>query len=88
MNILRLKDILSEKGIAGKELAEKIGVTPTSISNITQGNTFPKPETLIKIAEALDVDIRDLFISTREPKYEILFIKKDNSFIPIGKISK
>lgn len=86
MNILRLREVLDEKNMLGQDLAAKIGVTPTTISNITKGNNFPKPETLVKIAEALDVDIRDLFISTREPKSETIFIKKENEFIPIGKI--
>ncbi len=65
MNILRLKEVLKEKEITGKDLAEKVGVTPASISNIVQGNSFPKPELLVKIANTLDVDIRDLFYPTK-----------------------
>ncbi len=30
-----------------------------------QGNSFPKPNLLLKIANTLDVDIRDLFYSTK-----------------------
>lgn len=86
MNILRLKDILIEKKLLGKELAEKIGVSEMTISNIVQGNNFPKPENLIKIAEVLDVDIRDLFISTKETNSETIFVKRENNLIPIGKI--
>jgi len=88
MNILRLKEVLDEKNMLGQDLAAKIGVTPTTISNITKGNNFPKPETLVKIAEALDVDIRDLFISTKDTQHETIFIKKENTFIPIGRICK
>jgi len=66
MNILRLKELLKQKELSGKDLAEKVGVTPASISNIVQGNSFPKPELLLKIADTLDVDIRDLFIPTKE----------------------
>lgn len=86
MNILRLKEVLNEKGVQNKELADKIGVTQTTISNITQGNNFPKPETLLKIAEVLDVDIRELFIPTKKDKTETVFIKRDNAFVEIGKI--
>ena len=71
MSILRLKELLKEKGITGKELSEKVEVTPASISNIVQGNSFPKPELLVKIADTLNIDIRDLFNSTKgakEPK--------------------
>lgn len=86
MNILRLKQILEEKNVQGQDLAAKIGVTPTTISNISKGNNFPKPDTLLKIAEALDVDIRDLFISTKPDEAETIFIKKENQFVPVGKI--
>lgn len=86
MNILRVREVLDEKNMLGQDLAAKIGVTPTTISNITKGNNFPKPETLVKIAEALDVDIRDLFISTKPEKSDTIFVKRQNDFIPIGKI--
>lgn len=59
--ILRLKEVLKEKGITGKTLSDKVGVTPTSISHIVKGNHFPKPELLLSIADALDVDVRELF---------------------------
>ncbi|PKA83597.1 DNA-binding XRE family transcriptional regulator [Ulvibacter sp. MAR_2010_11] len=66
MEILRLKDILKSKGITGKDLAEKVDVTPASISNIVQGNSFPKPELLLKISDVLDVDVRELFFPTKD----------------------
>lgn len=74
MIVLRLKEILNEKGITGKELSTKVNVTQASISNIVQGNSFPKPELLVKIANTLDVDIRELFIPTKEisKEYEIV----------------
>ena len=85
MNILRIKEVLQENNLTGKELAERINVTQASVSNIVNGNSFPKPETLLKIAEALDVDVRELFISTKNDNMkEPIFIKKDGSFLQIG----
>ncbi len=84
MNILRLKEILNEKGVTGKELAKETGVTPASISNIVQGNSFPKPELLQKIAQILDVDIKDLFVSTKGK--ETLYVERGGEFVPIGEI--
>jgi transcriptional regulator with XRE-family HTH domain len=60
-DLLRLKEVLSEKGVTGKELAEAVGVTPASISNIAQNNSFPKASLLISIADFLNVDVRELF---------------------------
>ena len=88
MSLLRLKEILFEKGITGKDLAAKVEVTPASISNIVQGNSFPKPELLLKIAEVLNVDVRELLISTKEVQTETIFAFRDGNYIPIGELKK
>jgi transcriptional regulator with XRE-family HTH domain len=90
MSILRIKELLIEKGISGKDLAAKVKVTPASISNIVQGNSFPKPDLLIKIAEVLNVDVRELLISTRkvETETETIFAFREGSYIPIGELKK
>lgn len=66
--ILRLRDLLKQKEITGKSLAEKVGVSDNTISFILTGKTHPRPELLLKIAAALDVDLRELFISTKPQK--------------------
>ncbi len=87
MKILRLKEVLKEKGLTGKELAEKVNVTEATISNLVKGDSIPRKELLIQIAEVLDVDIKELFNSTKEPgEQETLYIFKDGSYIPIGTI--
>ncbi|MFV0189742.1 helix-turn-helix domain-containing protein [Empedobacter falsenii] len=87
MKILRLKEVLKEKGLTGKELAEKVNVTEATISNLAKGDSIPRKELLIQIAEVLDVDIKELFNSTKEPgEQETLYIFKDDSYIPIGTI--
>jgi transcriptional regulator with XRE-family HTH domain len=88
MSILRIKELLIEKGISGKDLAAKVEVTPASISNIVQGNSFPKPDLLIKIAEVLNVDVRELLISTRETETETIFAFREGSYVPIGELKK
>ncbi|MDY3520614.1 XRE family transcriptional regulator [Riemerella anatipestifer] len=65
-NILKLKEVLKDKGVTGKELADGIGVSVTTISNIIVGRNFPKPQTLLDIATFLNVDIKDLFNSTKD----------------------
>lgn len=66
MNLLRLKEILKEKSITGRELAEKIGVSQPAVSDIANGKSFPRPELLLQIADALNVDVKDLFYSTKD----------------------
>lgn len=86
MGILRLKELLKEKEITGKELAEKIGISETGMSNIVKGQSLPRQEVLLQIAKLLDVDIRDLFYSTKETQSETLYIKKDGEFVAVGKL--
>ena len=88
MEILRLKELLKEKGISGKELSELVKVTPGGISNIVQGNSFPKPKLLLKIAEVLDVDVKDLFNSTNNVETETIYVNRGGSFVPIGALKK
>lgn len=87
-DILRLRELLAERKISGKDFAEQINLTPASVSNIIQGNSFPKPETLLKIAEVLDVDIRELFTPTKETETETLYINRNGELVKVGTIAK
>ncbi|MBD3582746.1 helix-turn-helix transcriptional regulator [Flavobacterium selenitireducens] len=88
MEILRIRELLSERKINGKDFAERVGVTPVSISSILKNKSFPKPELLLKIAEELDVDVRDLFIPTRELKSENVYVIRDGKQVLIGELYK
>ena len=68
--MLRIRDILKEKGIKQSDLAKKIGVKQETISRQISGN--PTLDTLEKIATALDVDIKELFVNTKELSKEDL----------------
>jgi len=87
MELLRIKELLREKNLTGKDIAEKVGVSTVAISNIVSGNSFPKPELLKKISEELDVDIRDLFISTKEDAKEAVYVLREGNYINVGSIN-
>jgi transcriptional regulator with XRE-family HTH domain len=84
--MLRIKEVLKEKAISQIELADKLRITPVGLNKIIKGN--PTAETLIKIAEALDVDVKDLFESTKDSQSssEPLYIVRDNEMVKIGEI--
>lgn len=63
--ILRIKELMQIRDVSREHLAEKVGVSVTTISNICSEVNYPKVELLPIIAEALDVDIRELFNSTK-----------------------
>jgi transcriptional regulator with XRE-family HTH domain len=59
-----VKVIRRRKGWSQKDLAEESGVGQDTISGIESGRHEPRPSTLRKLADALDVEVADFF---REP---------------------
>ena len=56
----RLKIILAEKNKTGKWLAEQLGKDPSTVSKWRSNSSQPQLDTVIRIAELLDVDIKEL----------------------------
>lgn len=63
--VLRLKEIMAQKNMSREELATKVGVSMTTISNINSEKNLPTIQLLLQLAEALDVDIREMFVPTK-----------------------
>lgn len=58
---MRVKEVLKEKGITSKELAEKLGMTETGLSIAISDKGNPPLKRLQEIADALGVGITELF---------------------------
>jgi DNA-binding XRE family transcriptional regulator len=58
----RIKAVLAEKGKTNNWLAETLDVNRTSVSKWCTNTMQPTVETLFTIAEALDVEARDLLV--------------------------
>jgi transcriptional regulator with XRE-family HTH domain len=98
-DLFRIADILKEKGISLKDFSEMLQPegsdnersTYSYVTQIVRNQKFPRPEKLREIAKALDVDIRELFNSTKpveildESNSTPIFKKDDNgNFVEIG----
>ena len=57
---INLKEILKEKGVTSKELAERLGVTSVTISYIVTNKTTPSLEMLCRIAKELNIKLSTL----------------------------
>ena len=57
----RIKTLRKAKNITQERLAEIINMDITSLSKIETGRNYPQPETVEKIANALNVKVNDLF---------------------------
>lgn len=65
VEINRIKVALAETRRKNKWLAEQIGKDESTISQWCTNARQPSLENLLKIANALDIDIRDLLCSTK-----------------------
>ena len=61
--INRIKAVLAETGHTGKWLAEQLGKDPVPVSKWCTGTTQPDLQTLVKISEILQVNIRELLVN-------------------------
>jgi len=63
-----LKILRSQRSLSQMELAEKANISIPFLSNIERSNKWPYPDTLVKLAKALDVDVHTLFMEIKPPK--------------------
>ena len=77
-DINRIKVVLVEKKRTNKWLAEQMGVKPSTVSKWCTNSSQPDVASLLKIADFLEVDIKELIV--REYKS---YIEKLNSIITI-----
>ncbi|MDD4209802.1 MAG: helix-turn-helix transcriptional regulator [Bacteroidales bacterium] len=59
----RIKEVLDEKGIKQKWLAEKLGKSYNMVNSYIQNRQQPRLEVLFEIAEILGVDAKELLKS-------------------------
>ena len=57
----RLKEIRKARGLTQEALAEQVDLTPQYLSRLEGGRQSPSVETVAKLAEALQVELRELF---------------------------
>ncbi|MBL6452088.1 MAG: helix-turn-helix transcriptional regulator [Porphyromonas sp.] len=70
MAINRIKSVLAEKQMTSKSLAEQLGKGENTVSRWCSNRIQPSLETLIEIANILDVDVRELITPTKESAWK------------------
>jgi len=65
-DINRIKVVLVEKKRTNKWLAEQLGKDPATVSKWCTNTSQPSLETLLRISQILEVDIRELLISSKQ----------------------
>ena len=65
-DINRLKVVLAEKKKTNKWLAEKLSKDPATVSKWCTNTIQPSMDTLLDIANALEMNIQDLLLPTNQ----------------------
>ena len=63
--INRIKIALVENGKTGKWLAEQAGKNEATVSRWCSNKMQPSLDTLVRISELLDIDVKDLILSNK-----------------------
>ena len=62
-----LKSLRNQRALSQIELAEKANISIPFLSNIERNNKWPHPDTLVKLAKALEVEVYMLFLENPPP---------------------
>ena len=76
----RMKEIRESRGLNQEQLAELVNMESRHISRIETGKSFTTIENIVKIAEALKVDVNNFFDFTHKQDKDTL-IKEINNYI-------
>lgn len=65
---VRIKELRKTRGLSQEQLSGKIDIDPKHLSRIESGRSFPSLDTLEKLANALQVEVKDFFEFAHEAK--------------------
>jgi transcriptional regulator with XRE-family HTH domain/KaiC/GvpD/RAD55 family RecA-like ATPase len=69
----RLRSLRTKRGLSQKELAELVGVTSSTISQVESNLIYPSLPALLKMAEILSVDMSSFFQDRTEAAGRVVF---------------
>ena len=67
--INRLKTILNERNLTSRWLSKELNVDPTTVSKWCTNSSQPDILTLLKIANLLSIEVKDLYDEALVKKY-------------------
>jgi transcriptional regulator with XRE-family HTH domain len=79
----KLREVRERKKMTMKEVAEKVGVTESLISQIERNRVSPAIETLLSIADILEIDFEYLFSGFRKSK-SVQIVRKNEREIHVA----
>ena len=74
----RVKELCHQRGIQLKDLAQKMGIAPESLSRAINGN--PQLSTISSIAANLGIPISELFVVKEQIPLNAIIVCKDKTY--------
>ncbi len=65
---MRMKELRKNRRLSQEELAEKADISSKYLSRVEMGQHFPSLDVLIKLANVLNVELKDFFEFAHEAK--------------------
>ena len=74
----RIKTLRMKKGLTQEELAEVVGINPKYLSGIERGRENPTFNTLISLANSLEVDFKQMFdlLEGEDPEHDKGYVRE------------
>lgn len=58
---MRIKELRKNMGLSQEKLAEKVEISSKYLSRVEMGQHFPSIDTLVKLADVLNIELKDFF---------------------------
>jgi transcriptional regulator with XRE-family HTH domain len=58
---MRIKELRRSRGLSQEALSEGVGITAKYLSRVETGQHFPSLDVIVRLAEVLGVELRDVF---------------------------
>jgi transcriptional regulator with XRE-family HTH domain/KaiC/GvpD/RAD55 family RecA-like ATPase len=84
----RLRDLRTKRGLPQKELADLVGVTSSTISQIESNLIYPSLPALLKLAEVLSVEVSAFFQEPAKATGRVLFSIKEATDVKLQALAE
>ena len=81
LNILLLKQTLTEKGLSQTLLADELGLTRAAVSKWFTGRAFPRPAELLRLGKLLGLGFKQLVVAEQQAVEPLVAFRKRASTI-------
>jgi transcriptional regulator with XRE-family HTH domain len=84
----RIREFRMRRGLSQTELSRKVGLTPSTISQVESNQIFPSLPALFKMAEVLSIEVGSFFQDNPEEKKKVVFTASDSLEVKLSNVQE